>query len=148
MGVFSLEIASGVQRAILAEVGSKDLPVSCDLCHSSPSVASAELLARDLLASAAAADQFRSSRAPLSPIFLAACNTELLQLLEDKFDVAHSIRRRFATRRGKKEQPVVLLPLCLRECVQHCPLLCCAACTASIHIQVVAPEMGTQQAYT
>lgn len=111
--VFSLEIASGVQRAILVHRLSKDLPVSCDLyCTRPDPVATTlqRLLGARLTCFGGGLQSIHRRVRRYHQFFSRLGKAELLQLLEDKFDVAHSIRRRFATRRGKKEQPVVLLP--------------------------------------
>lgn len=111
--VFSLEIAFGVQRAILVHRLSKDLPVNCDLHCSRPDpVASTlqRLLGARLTCLGGRLQSMHCRVRRYYQSFSRLGKAELLQLLEDKLDVAHSIRRRFAVRRCKKEQPVVLLP--------------------------------------
>jgi len=111
--VFSLEIASGVQRAILVHRLSKDLPVNCDLYCSRPDPVATtlqRLLGARLTYLGGRLQSMHRRVGRYYQSFSRLGKAELLQLLEDKFDVAHSIRRRFAARRGKKEQPVVLLP--------------------------------------
>jgi hypothetical protein len=111
--VFSLELASKVQRAILVHRLSKELPVSRDLYSSRPDpVASA--LQRLLDAKLTClGDRLQSTLHRVRRYYEAfsrLSKVELLQLLEDKLDVDHSIRRRFAARQAKAEQPLVLLP--------------------------------------
>jgi len=111
--VFSLEIASGVQRAILVHRLSKDLPANCDLYGSRPDrVATAlqRLLGAKITCLGDGLQSIHRRVRRYCEAFSRLGKAEILQLLEDKFDVDHAIRRRFAVHRGKTGQPVVLLP--------------------------------------
>ena len=110
--VFSLEIASKVQRAILVHRLAKELPKSCDLyfSHADPV---ADALQRLLGAQLIYFGGLQLSRRRLRRYYQALSRlgkAEFFQLIEDKFDLDHSIRRRFAVRRKRNGQPVVLLP--------------------------------------
>jgi hypothetical protein len=111
--IFSLEIASGVQRAILIHRLSKELPVNCDLysTRADPVATALQRLlgARVTCLSGGVHSMHRRVRRYYEA-FSRVGKAEFLQLFEDKFDVDHSIRRRFAVRRGQTGQPVVLLP--------------------------------------
>ena len=111
--VFSLEIASGVQRAILVHRLSKKLPLNCDLYSSHPNPVATTLQrllgARLTYLGGRLLSMHRRVRR-YCKAFSRLGKAELLQLFEDKFDVDHSIRRRFAVHQGKTGQPVVLLP--------------------------------------
>lgn len=111
--LFSLEIASGIQRAVLIERLAKDLPLNCGL-HSTRANPEAAALQRLLggrvtfLGSPMQAVGRRLRRHYETFSQLGAA--ELLQLCEDKFDADHSIRRRFTVSRRNSGHPVVLLP--------------------------------------
>ncbi len=111
--VFSLEIASNVQRAILVHRLAKELPKSCDLyfSHADPvSAALQRLLSAKLIYFGGGLQSMRRRLRRYYQAFSRLGKAEFFQLLEDKFDLDHSIRRRFAVRRKRKRQPVVLLP--------------------------------------
>jgi hypothetical protein len=111
--VFSLELASKVQRAILIHRLSKDLSVNCDLCSSRPDpVATAlqRLLDARLICMGDGLQSMHRRVRRYYEAFSRLGKAELLQLFEDKLDVDHSIRCRFASARVDKGQPVVLLP--------------------------------------
>jgi hypothetical protein len=110
--VFSLEIASGIQRAILVQRLLKALPANCDL-YSSRADPAATALQRLLGAHLTCLGGLQSMHRRLRryhETFSHLGKSQLLQLFEDKFDADHSIRRRFAVRRDRTKQPVVLLP--------------------------------------
>ena len=111
--ILSLEIASGIQRAVLVERLSRSLPQNCDL-YSTRADGVATALCRLLggrvtyLGSRMQSIGRRLRRR--YETFSQLRGTELLQLFEDKFDADHAIRCRFAARKPKSGQPVVLLP--------------------------------------
>ncbi len=111
--IFSLEIASGIQRAVLIERLAKDLPPNCEL-YSTRADFVATALERLLggrvtwLGSRIQSMGHRLRRH--YETFSQVGGSELLQLFEDKFDADHSIRCRFAPRRRSFGQPVVLVP--------------------------------------
>jgi hypothetical protein len=111
--IFSLEIASGIQRAVLVERLSKSLPLNCDLYFTRADGAATAL--RRLLGGRVTflGSRIQSMGRRLRrryETFSQLRGTELLQLFEDKFDADHAIRCRFAARKPKSGQPVVLLP--------------------------------------
>jgi hypothetical protein len=111
--VFSLEIASGVQRIMLLHRLAKELPANCDLYSSRPDPAATALqrLLNTRLTSLSSGLQSIGRRVRrYYEAFSRLESDELLQVLEDKFDSDHSIRRRFTVRGGNPRQPVVLLP--------------------------------------
>jgi hypothetical protein len=111
--VFSLQLASGIRRVMLVHRLAKDLPENCDLYASRPDPAAAALqtlLGARLRFLGGGLQSIRRRARRYYDVFSGLGNTELLQVLEDKFDVEHSVRRRFASRRASPGQPVVLLP--------------------------------------
>jgi len=111
--VFSLEMASRVQRAILVHRLSKELPANCDLYSSRVDpVATAlqRLLGARLICFGGGVRSMQRRVRRYYEAISRVDKAEFLQLVEDKFDVDHSIRRRFAIRRGKTGKPAVLLP--------------------------------------
>jgi hypothetical protein len=111
--VFSLEIASGIQRAILVQRLAKHLPTKCDLyCTRDDPAASAlqRLLGAQLTCLSSGLQAMHRRACRYYKIFSHLGKAELLQLFDDKVDFDHSIRCRFAARRERTEQPVVLLP--------------------------------------
>ncbi|HWY57432.1 MAG TPA: hypothetical protein VNZ03_23405 [Terriglobales bacterium] len=111
--VFSLEIASKVQRAILVHRLSKELSANCDLYASRPDPAATalqQLLGAQLTCFGSGLQSMRRRVHRYYETLSRLGKAELLQLLEDKFDVDRSISRHFTVRRAKAEQPLVLLP--------------------------------------
>jgi hypothetical protein len=111
--IFSLEIASGIQRAVLIERLAKDLSLNCDL-YSTRADFVATALGRLLGGRATClGSRMQSMGHRLRrhyETFSQLGGSELLQLFEDKFDADHSIRCRFAPRRRSAGHPVVLVP--------------------------------------
>jgi hypothetical protein len=111
--VFSLEIASGLQRLMLVQRLSKKLPANCDLYSTRPNSAAAALQrilgARVTNLTGGLHSVTRRLRRYCEALSRLD-NADLLQVFEDKFDADHSIRRRFSVRRRGLTQPAVLLP--------------------------------------
>jgi hypothetical protein len=111
--VFSLELASKIHRAILVHRLVKELPINCELYSGRPDpVATAlqRLLNAKLTCLSSGWQSMHRSVRRYYEAFSRLSKAELLQLVEDKFDVDHSIRRRFAAPQARTGQPVVLLP--------------------------------------
>ena len=111
--VFSLEIASRIQRAVLIERLSKHLPLNCDLysTRADPVATALQRLLGGKVTCLGSRMQSVGRRLRRQyETFFQLGRAELLQLCEDKFDADHAIRRRFGGRGPKSGQPVVLLP--------------------------------------
>jgi hypothetical protein len=111
--IFSLEIASRVQQAILVQRLSKELPVNCGLYSSRADPAATalqRLLGAQLTCFGSGLQSMHRRLRRYYETFSRLGKAELLQLVEDKFDGDCSVRRRFTTRPHKTRQPVVLLP--------------------------------------
>jgi hypothetical protein len=111
--VFSLELASKVQRAILVHRLAKELPVNCDLYSSRPDPVATtlqRLLDAKLTCLGNGLQSMHRRVRRYYEAFSRLGKAELLQLFEDKLDIDHSIRRRFAAHGVKAGRPVVLLP--------------------------------------
>jgi hypothetical protein len=111
--VLSLEIAPQLQQLGLVNRLSKALDAGCELYSSQPhflATAVQKLLdARLTILESGFQSVIRwakHSRNVLSQLNA----SQLLQVLEDKLDGEHSIRRRFAGRRHSSRQPIILLP--------------------------------------
>jgi hypothetical protein len=111
--VLSLELVPQLQQLMLAHRLSKELDASCELYASRPHpVATAlqqllgvrlTILQTRFQAVIQRARQYHTAFSSLDPV-------QLAQVLVDKFDSDHSIRRRFTRRGYKSGEPVVLLP--------------------------------------
>jgi hypothetical protein len=111
--IFSLRIASGLQRVMLVHRLSKELPANCDLYSSRPDPAATalqRLLDARVTCLGGGLQSIRRRGRRYYEAFSRLNSAELLQVFEDKFDGDHSIRRRFAVRGVSPRQPVVLLP--------------------------------------
>ena len=111
--IFSLEIASAIQGAVLIERLAKDLPLNSELYSTRADFVALAL--NRLLGGRATClgGRMQSMGHRLRrhyETFSQLGGSKLLQFCEDKFDADHSIRRRFAPRRGNSGQPVVLVP--------------------------------------
>jgi hypothetical protein len=111
--IFSLEIASGLQRVMLVHRLSKELPAKCELYSTrlNPAAKTLHRLLGARVTSLAGGlesvcRRVRHYYQALSRIDRA----ELLQFFEDRCDSDYSIRRRFAVNAGSPKQPAVLLP--------------------------------------
>ena len=117
--IFSLEIASGIQRAVLVERLSKGLPLNCDLYSTrvDPVATALQRLLGGRVTCLGSRMQSMGRRLRRRyETFSQLGGTELLQLFEDKFDADHAIRRRFAGRRPKCRATRSAIAVCLREC--------------------------------
>jgi hypothetical protein len=112
-GILCLFIAGEIQQIMLVHRLSKELPANCELYSSRPHVL------------ATALQRFRGTRLAvlesrvqsvihrarhLHDLFSHLDISQLVQVLEDKFDTVQSIRRRFTHRRHTSGQPIILLP--------------------------------------
>ncbi|HXR17857.1 MAG TPA: hypothetical protein VN777_16810 [Terriglobales bacterium] len=111
--VLALEIASEVQQFMLIHRLSKKLSSNCELYSSRPhSLATAlrELLGTGLTTLETRVQSVIHGGRHYRQIFSRLDSAQLVQVLADKFDAAHSIRHHF-TRRGQPSgQSVILLP--------------------------------------
>jgi hypothetical protein len=111
--IFSLEIASGIQRAVLIERLATDVPLNCDLYSTRAdfvATALGRLLGSPVTCFGTRMQSMCHRLRRHYETFSRLGDPELLQLFEDKFDADHSIRCRFAPRRRSSGHPVVLVP--------------------------------------
>jgi hypothetical protein len=111
--IFSLEIASGIQRLMLVQRLSKNLPANCDLYSSRPHPAASALeqMLGVRVTNLSGGLQFARRRIRrYSETLSGLGSADFLQILEDKFDADHSVRRRFTAPRSSARKPAVLLP--------------------------------------
>jgi hypothetical protein len=112
--IFSLEIASGLLRIMLVHRLAWELPPNCDLYSTRPDPAATALQrlldARLTYLGGSKLQSMGRQVRRYYEAFSRLDNAALLQLFEDKFDIDHSLRRRFAARVACEGQPAVLLP--------------------------------------
>jgi hypothetical protein len=111
--VLSLEIASDLQQLVLVHRLSKQLDAGCELYSTRPHLIATALqrLLNARLTILESGFQSVIRRAKRSHnLFTHLDAAQLLQVLEDKFDGTHSIRRHFTRRGPASGQPIVLLP--------------------------------------
>ena len=111
--VLSLEIASELQQLVLVHRLSKELAAGCELYSSRPQLLATALqrllAARLTILESRFQSVIRRARHSHS-LFSHLDAAQFLQVLEDKFDRKHSIRRHFTRRGHTSGQPVILLP--------------------------------------
>jgi hypothetical protein len=111
--VLSLEIASDLQQLVLVHRLSKQLDAGCELYSTRPHLIATALQrllnARLTILESGFQSAIRWAKHSHN-LFSHLDATQLLQVLEDKFDGAHSIRRHFTRRGPASGQPIVLLP--------------------------------------
>ena len=108
-----LFIADDVQQLTMVHRLSKELDADCELYSSRPDPRATALqrllgagltnLERPFQSVIRRARHYHKALSHLD-------RDQLVQALEDKFDTSYSIRRRFARRGHKSEQPIILLP--------------------------------------
>jgi hypothetical protein len=111
--VFSLEIASKLQHVMLVHRLAKELPRNCELYSTRPDVAAGtlqRLLGSQLIYLSGRLQSARRRMRRYYEAFSRLDNAGIRQVVEDRFDADHSIRRRFAVCRRSTGEPVVLLP--------------------------------------
>jgi hypothetical protein len=111
--VLSLELVPQLQQLMLAHRLSKELGASCELYTSRPHpVASAlqQLLGIRLTILQTRIHKVVQRACSYRDAFSRLDTAQLAQVLVDKFDNDHSIRRRFTRRGHKSGEPVILLP--------------------------------------
>ena len=111
--VLSLEIAPQLQQLMLVRRLSKELDASCELYSSRPHPLATTL--QRLLGSRLTILETRAQSVVrrirhYHNIFSQLDTVQLAQVMEDKFDINHSIRRHFTRRGHTSGQPVILLP--------------------------------------
>jgi hypothetical protein len=111
--ILSLEIASDLQQIVLLHRLARDLPPDCELYASRPFALATALQrlcgGRMTSLESRAGSVFRSLR-HYSEAFSKLDTAQVVQVVQDKFDAKHSLRRRLATRKQSSSDPVVLLP--------------------------------------
>jgi hypothetical protein len=111
--ILSLEIAPQLQQIVLVHRLANDLSANCELYASRPfALATAlqrRLGGRPITLERAAGAASRALR-HYSDVFAKLNATQIVQVLQDKFDPRHALRRRFAFRERSSGNPVVLLP--------------------------------------
>jgi hypothetical protein len=108
-----LFLAPDLQQLTLMHRLSKELPVSCELYSSRPHVlatALGRLLGSQLTILETRFQSVIHQTRHYSDLFSNSDAAQLAQVLEDKFDSKHTIRRRFARRGDRSRRPVILLP--------------------------------------
>ena len=111
--VLSLEIAPQLQQLMLVRRLSKELDASCELYSSRPhplATALQRLLGSRLTILETRAQSVIRRIRHYHNIFSQLDTVQLAQVMEDKFDINHSIRRHFTRRGHTSGQPVILLP--------------------------------------
>jgi hypothetical protein len=111
--VLSLEIVSQLQQFMLVHRLSKGLPASCELYATRPhtlAMALQRLLGARLTILESRVQSVIHRARHFQDVLSHLDTAQFAQVLEDKFDGKHSVRRRFAGRRHRSAQPVILLP--------------------------------------
>src|ERR1700736_485190 len=111
--VLSLEIASHLQQLMLVRRLSKELDAGCELYSSRPdrlATALQKLLDARLTILESGFQSIIHRAKHCRNLFSHLDAVQLLQVLEDRFDSEHSIRRYFTRRRQTSGQPIILLP--------------------------------------
>jgi hypothetical protein len=112
--ILSLEIVSDLHHLILIHRLSKELDAGCDLHTTRPhllSTALQRLLDSRLTILENGFQSFIRRAKHSRNVFSTLDAAQLLQVIEDKFDGKHSIRRRFTRRRHTSMgEPIILLP--------------------------------------
>ena len=111
--VLSLEIASDLQQLVLVHRLSKELDAGCELYSSRPQLLATALqrllnVRLTILESGLRSVIRRAGHA--HKLFSHLDAAQFLQVIEDKFDGEHSIRRHFTRRGHRSGQPIILLP--------------------------------------
>lgn len=111
--VLSLEIASDLQQLVLVHRLSKELDAGCELYSSRPQLLATALqrllnVRLTILESGLRSVVRRAGHA--HKLFSHLDAAQFLQVIEDKFDGEHSIRRHFTRRGHRSGQPIILLP--------------------------------------
>jgi hypothetical protein len=111
--ILSLEIAAQLQQLMLVHRLANELPKNCELYSSRPfalATALRRLCGGTLInLESGTGSALRSLRHYLEA-FSKLNATQVVQVLQDKFDPRHEIRRRLAPRERSSRAPVVLLP--------------------------------------
>jgi hypothetical protein len=111
--ILSLEIVPQLQQLMLVHRLARELPANCELYASRPFALATALqrLCGGRLNSleSASGSALRSVR-HYSEAFSKLNAAQVVQVLQDKFDPRHTLRRRFASREPGSRNPVVLLP--------------------------------------
>ncbi len=111
--ILSLEIAAQLQQLMLVHRLAEDLPRNCEL-YSSRSFALATALQRlcsgPLINLKSGAGPVLRGLRHYAEAFAKLNATQVVQVLHDKLDPKHELRRRFARRANGSGYPVVLLP--------------------------------------
>jgi hypothetical protein len=108
-----LFLAPDLQQLTLMQRLSKELPASCELYSSRPHIlakALGRLLGSQLTSLETRFGSIIHQARHFSDLFSHSDAAQLAQVLEDKVDGKHSIRRRFARRGDRSRRPVILLP--------------------------------------
>ena len=111
--IFSLEIGSGLHRIMLIHRLAKTLPANCDLYSSQPNgtVRTLQrLLGTRVTCLGGRLDSVHSRVHRYYDAVSRLDPSQIFQVLEDKLDADHAIRRWFANRRSSTGEPVILLP--------------------------------------
>jgi len=111
--VLSLEIAPKIQQLILIHRLSKELDPDCELYASRPhplATALQILLGARLTIMESRFQSVVHRARHYRDAFSHLDTAQLAQVLKDKFDGNHSIRRRFTRRGNRSHEPVILLP--------------------------------------
>jgi len=111
--VLSLEIVPELQQLMLAHRVSKELGAACELYSTRPhplATALRRLLGARLTILESRFQSVIHRLRHYREVFSHLDNAKLAQVIEDKLDGKHSIRRQFARRRYVSGRPVILLP--------------------------------------
>ncbi|HEX4427581.1 MAG TPA: hypothetical protein VH079_19425, partial [Terriglobales bacterium] len=111
--VLSLEIAPQLQQLLLVRRLANDLEPACELYTTRPfflATALQRLCGGKLIDLERSMDSALRSARHYSEALSNLNATQVVQVLQDKFDAKHQLRRRFAPRRRNSGRPVVLLP--------------------------------------
>jgi hypothetical protein len=111
--VLSLEIVSQIQQFMLVRRLSKELRASCELYSTRPhalATALQRLLGARLTILESRVQSVIHRARHIQDVLSHLDTAQFAQVLEDKFDGEHSVRRRFTGRRHRSAQPVILLP--------------------------------------
>jgi hypothetical protein len=111
--VLSLEIAAQLQQLMLVHRLGKDLPSNCELYATRPfsqATALQRICGGPLISLESGVNPVLRHFRHYSEAFSKLSVPQVIQVLQDKFDPKHELRRRFAPREQSAGSPVILLP--------------------------------------